>query len=47
MPQRVLNDRPATHRMTEKDRKLADGKGRRKGIAEKPNHAAARKPGLL
>jgi hypothetical protein len=38
--------RPATHRNTEKERQLADGRGWRMW-GEEPNHTTARKPGPL
>jgi hypothetical protein len=38
--------RPATHCKTEKERQLADGKGREE-MGEEPNHTTASKPGLL
>jgi len=37
---------PATHRKTEKERQLADGRGG-KGVGVEPNHTTARKPGPL
>jgi hypothetical protein len=36
---------PATHRKTEKERELADGRGEEGG--EEPNHTTTRKPGPL
>jgi hypothetical protein len=38
--------RPATHRKTEKERQVADGRGGKR-VGEEPNHATARKPGPL
>ncbi len=37
---------PATHRKTDKERLLADGRGGR-GVGGEPHHTTARKPGLL
>ncbi len=34
--------RPATHRKTDKDRQVADGRGRH-GVGEEPNHSTARR----
>jgi hypothetical protein len=37
---------PATHRKTEKERQLVDGRGRKR-VGVEPNHTTARKPGPL
>jgi hypothetical protein len=38
--------RPATHKKTEKERQLAEGKGMGKGVGEEPNDTTARKLGI-
>jgi hypothetical protein len=36
-----------THRKTEKERQVADGRGEWKEVGEKPNNKSGRKPGPL